>query len=728
MGIPEILLFITAILAFLLTGLIYFRGVKNRVTISFALLTLSGGLWALVIPIFRISDDLIVALFWNRMIYIVGSIVPCLFVYFSRVFPHRTKPFPLFKQLTIFLPFILFAISLFWGNFFIQEISINEEGNRAILGPLYSIWVIWFSIFMAWSFFGLLINYRKAARVYKIQLRYVLLSIAFPAALSFPFNIILPWLGDYRHIWVGPISILIMVAIIAYAITRYRFMDIRLIFRKSFVYLITLILVVIVGVVIMYLDTRIFQGVIPSSIMGGLILIIGVLLFNPLRNMLQNLADKLMFKEVLSYRQAIQKLSQEVMSLISLKKINSIVVDTLIKTMRLDKVGILLMDPKTDNFQPANIIGFKEENGISLVRSNFLTKYLEEKKQPVVYQELEVLINQTDNKKKKSEIEKLKTNMKRIEAGACLPLFKKKGLGGIIVLGEKLSGDAYTKEDLELLETLANQTSLAIQNARLYQEVESFNRTLKHRVNDQTKEIRKQNVHLEQLLEMKSEFLTIASHQLRTPTSIIRGYLSMMEDEGLSLEERLKYAHQAFLGMNRLERVINDILTATELEGKEIEVHYKPAQLEEVVKDVVQDSRLLAKEKGLKLESKILVELPKILCDELKLKEALTNLVSNAIFYTHKGGIKVTLDKHKKYAKITVQDTGVGFSPEEAKRMGDKFFRAPGVMQIHPNGSGLGLFIAKTFSEAMGGRLEFASEGKGKGSSFSLLLPINQKT
>jgi signal transduction histidine kinase len=221
------------------------------------------------------------------------------------------------------------------------------------------------------------------------------------------------------------------------------------------------------------------------------------------------------------------------------------------ETMQLDRAGILLID-RGDNiikYKIAKVVGFDKANGISLVRDNFLTRYLQQTQKPLVRDEIQMIAEDSSSKNDRRQFFRLAENMKRIEASLCLPMLISGKPIGMIVLGGKNSGDAYTSDDLNLLNTLAKQASVAINNARLYQEVRDFNKTLEEKVSEQTKKIRGQKEQLQESLEVekqahaierraneelrkidesKSDFMTITQHHLRTPLSTNAGIVDLM--------------------------------------------------------------------------------------------------------------------------------------------------------------------------------------------------------
>ena len=194
--------------------------------------------------------------------------------------------------------------------------------------------------------------------------------------------------------------------------------------------------------------------------------------------------------------------------------------------------------------------------------------------------------------------------------------------------------------DFRLLQTISNQASVAIENARLYDEVQDFNKNLQAKVNEQTQEIRNKTKHLEKLLKIRSEFLDIASHQLRTPVSMIRGVLSMIKDgdlKKLPKAKQDKFIENAWQKGAKLDTIINDILAASELDTQKFQVDEKtPAiQLEEVVDQVIKESQMESEQRKIKLKwHKPPKNLPQVQGHTEFLVEAISNLVGNALKYT----------------------------------------------------------------------------------------------
>lgn len=407
---------------------------------------------------------------------------------------------------------------------------------------------------------------------------------------------------------------------------------------------------------------------------------------------------------------SLQELSKIVNSSLDINKTLNAVMDAVIKVAGVDRALLYLLDRTGRELVATVGRGDKEEiyRGVVVDLSKSSLGYVVQNKKPLIVEDID-----QDKRVNKEYARAVKT-----KGFIAVPLMTKEKVLGVIGVDNRHSGRPLSSVNIELLMTFASQAAIAIDNTRLYQEVKDFNISLKGKVDEATKR-------LKELLKIKSDFLTVASHQLRTPTSIVRGMLSLVnEEEGLTREEKDRFISQAYEGINRLERIIHDLLNATELEGKKMKLDLKPVQLENTIKEIIVELTPLAKDKGISLRHKKPARpLPKVKADPIKIREVIQNLVDNAIHYTPEGEVIIETEHDSKDVKIIVQDTGIGMTKKDKQRLYKKFSRGEGVLQIYPNGSGLGLFIAKKILEGMNGTISAKSEGRGKGSTFTITIP-----
>jgi len=249
-----------------------------------------------------------------------------------------------------------------------------------------------------------------------------------------------------------------------------------------------------------------------------------------------------------------------------------------------------------------------------------------------------------------------------------------------------------------------------------------------------TKRLRKAYKNIKDLSQMKTEFLKVVGHQLRTPVSIIRGLVSMLEEGGVSRDKEKKYIGELYLTSERLTTILEDILVAQRLVAEEYKVEPAPCDAAELLKNITEQFEPMAAKKHLKL----IIESPKekifkLSMDEETVEKIVSRLVDNAILYTsvERGGKKeivisfnTSKEGRKKFIAISVQDSGIGLNEHDKKNLFKLFFRGKRAVYVRPNGSGLGLFIVKKLAEAHGGRIKVESKGRGKGSTFTLILPV----
>lgn len=225
----------------------------------------------------------------------------------------------------------------------------------------------------------------------------------------------------------------------------------------------------------------------------------------------------------------------------------------------------------------------------------------------------------------------------------------------------------------------------------------------------------------------KSEFISIASHQLRTPLTAIKGYVSLIGDKayGVFPSKMKKPLTNIYASVERLIKLVNDLLSISRIEAGKIKVEPEEFLLEELITDVLEELRNLAKAKNLyiRLEKQ---EEPcnKVFLDVAKIRQVILNIVDNGIKYTQIGGITITYGQDKDLCKIEIKDTGAGMTKSEISMLFKTFSRGVAGQKTWTEGAGLGLYIAKQFTEMHNGKIWVKSAGNKKGSTFYIELPI----
>jgi len=283
----------------------------------------------------------------------------------------------------------------------------------------------------------------------------------------------------------------------------------------------------------------------------------------------------------------------------------------------------------------------------------------------------------------------------------------------VAILGEKLS-PVYKKE-LEITENLILEISVLPIISLAGEKIGTL--------------VLLRNITREKIVEkLKTEFVTISAHQLRTPLSAIKWTVRMLldGDVGELTDEQTEFLKKAYQSNERMVNLVNDLLNVTRIEeGRYL---YNPEELDmiELIEKTIIPLKEIAERKNLKFEFlKPKEKEIKVRVDKEKISLAISNLVDNAINYTKEGKISIQFeyDSKDKQVKFSVKDTGIGISEEQQKRLFSKFFRGINAIKAETEGTGLGLFIAKNIIEAHGGRIWFESE-EGKGTTFYFTLPL----
>jgi len=291
-------------------------------------------------------------------------------------------------------------------------------------------------------------------------------------------------------------------------------------------------------------------------------------------------------------------------------------------------------------------------------------------------------------------------------ASLAVPLLREGRIIGGLVVRRKTTGE-FRPEVIDLMKTFATQSVLAIQNARLFREIE-----------DKSRRIEAANRH-------KSEFLANMSHELRTPLNAIIGFSEVLQEKlfGELNEKQAEYTSDILTSGQHLLSLINEILDLSKVEAGRMELELAPFDLPLAIDNAKTFVRERAVKHGITLEVDLDERLGEYVGDERKIKQILLNLLSNAVKFTPEGGrISITANKTDNGAEISVSDTGIGILPAEQPMIFEEFRQVGGNYAHKKEGTGLGLTLAKKFVELHGGKIWVESE-VGKGSTFTFTLP-----
>jgi signal transduction histidine kinase len=714
---------VSSVLFLLLGVFVLLKNKKSTINITFFLVCFLTFWWQFSWFFLFNTNNEETALLLVRIGYAGIILIPAVFFHFFTYFLGTKGRLDKWVLYFAYITSSLFEIILFSTNYFVIGYNKFFWGYYPKVGVAHLFYLLLLVALLVRILFLLNNSLRnKDISHYKYyQVKYCLWGIIFYSLASVDF------LTNYgfRVYPFGFIFISIFLGIIAYSIIRYRLMDIRVITRKILIYLGVSVVAYGTFYIVLWFENNFLSGSYSNqSYLIGIVLAgLFVVLFQRSSKGIEKLANKYLFFSLYNYQETINRVSDQLTHYTDLTEISNLVNKTIKESLGVALVEISL---------------FGKNN--RLAKKDPLLKYLQTNQRPVVLEELLMLASDERLIEEQDIFKVIYEQIKKLGAAICLPMVSSERLIGIIIIGPKIINDPFTVEDLELLMTLSNQAAIAIDNAELYKEVKDFNKTLKQKVNEQTmtlqdktKVLEEQAEHLKKLLAMRSEFLDIASHQLKTPISVISGTISMFKEgsvQKMPVETQNHLIDNIYQKSLKISQIIRDILQASEFDTEKfsfVEKRIVPVDLNKVLTDVIADNQAFATEKKLQLIFTPNPANPKINSDPDYLEQALFNLVDNALKYTKEGKVEVLLDENPQSIIIKVKDTGVGIPKDDQGRMFGKFERATNAVDMYTDGSGLGLFITREVIQAHpGGTITFTSE-EGKGTEFIITIPKTKK-
>lgn len=306
-----------------------------------------------------------------------------------------------------------------------------------------------------------------------------------------------------------------------------------------------------------------------------------------------------------------------------------------------------------------------------------------------------------------------------IKTSLIYPVFAKEKAIGIMIFSLKREENKISLYELDTIKKLVDVMGIALDNARVYGQLR-----------ETTRQLGQANQRLQELDQLKDDFVSIASHELRTPMTAIRAYAWMaLNKPDITLSEKMKkYLSRTLISTERLINLVNDMLNVSRIESGRIEIKPEAFNIVAKVKELVDEIAPKAAEKALQV-SVLENKMPEVFADPEKVYQVLLNLIGNSLKFTPTGGeVNIGFFTDGKVVEISVKDTGPGLTKEDLGRLFQKFGRLDSsyVAMGTSGGTGLGLFISKKLVELMHGRIWANSEGLNKGATFTFSLPIEK--
>lgn len=535
----------------------------------------------------------------------------------------------------------------------------------------------------------------------RVQLGVVLIGLIGGTVFGVTTNVVLPnVIGTVEPTRYAFTALIIWTGLLGYAILRHRFMDIRLALFRSLVYLLSFATVAvfyglaIFGLADVFFASRDAGGLGQRAYYVGAALLVAVT-FQPLRRLFSITTRRLFFRNTYDTEEVFGELTAFLARTVDLRSIINYTAKTLKETTKVESVQILSVKNPGE-------------------RAELLEKIAHSKEWPVITDDLAA--HQTA----------LAEWLSDARVAIISQLRTPQGLVGYVVCGPKAGGDSLTNQDIELIKVVSDELAVAVQNALRFEEISHFNATLKEEIDDATSQLRDSNRKLHKLDEAKDEFINMASHQLRTPLTSVKGYLSMVleEDAGKISNDQRKLLQEAYDSAQRMVYLIGDFLNVSRLQTGRFELELGPVNLPGLIREEVEQLQGTAQRREITLQYNPPVNFPEIVIDDGKMRQVIMNFIDNAIYYSRPHStVAIELTNLGHELMFAVHDTGIGVPASERPHLFTKFFRATNARTVRPDGTGIGLYMAKKVVAAHGGSIIFETK-ENKGSTFGFKLPL----
>lgn len=683
----------------------------------FFLVCLCLAVWSAGLEMFSLADNGAALDIASRWFYVASAVFcPALAIFTAKSFLPLTKSVRSFICISSSL-FIIFSVYIILAPEFIinaSEITTPVDFSQIPINAInYIVFATFFSVFfLVVMWFGY-VAWRKSDNIRRKQVAIYMTGLLVSSIPGFVVDLLLPSLGDYRYVWVGPVAIILFLFAIMYSIVKYRLMDVKTAVARSVSYMLLLIALAVVYVISAYvISIVIFQRTLTIdsrvNFMNMILAILLAFLYQPIKKFFNKLTDRVFYYGEYDADTFAREISKILTYTADLQLLTRRVGNYIASSLKAEKVAFCIPEK--------GIYGRTGRRRLSVVEEDvrrIMDYYYKYCSFPEV-----ILANQVKDPELKKLLDIHRTKI-------VVPLLHQNQETGILFLGEHKSL-GYSSRDIEMLESIAGELAVSIRNSLSMEEINELNKSLQRRIDEATKELRFSNRQLQRLDEAKNEFISMASHQLRTPLTSIKGYLDMMLEGDLGKISPTQRAvlREAFSSSERMVRLINDFLNVSRLQTGKFTIDKQSVDIAQILRDEVSLLKVVADQRSVEMVLKIDKKIPSLAVDSEKIRQVMLNMIDNAIYYSnpHKK-VVITLKSSGKMIEFSVKDSGIGVPKSEQANLFGKFFRGTNAKKRRPDGTGVGLFLAKKVILSHDGEMIFESE-EGKGSTFGFKLPV----
>lgn len=669
-----------------LGAIVWIRNTQHRVYQSFFALCITGGLWTLTNALFFEVGG--VLQYVDALVsYAVMGLFATAFVIFCKELTNNTTH----QKAIAWAGVIGSIISAFPGL-----VSSDVQNNAIITTPFIFIYAACILLFFATGIFYLIRGYKSAGSVRRRQITLVLVGIVITFSGASVCNLILPLFGDYRFVSLGPVFSVVFLFFFAYTIVKHQLFDIK---RTLTRFLAHAASVTVLGGLVGYCTYWLFTYGSSSVSMPFLFIVSGMVvaaLFPITKKVFDFVTKRIFFSSEYDTQKAIDTMTGYFAKSSTLRDLEHGACRKLEEI-----VGSLHI--RVTYTVPPEVLRSTKEVGRKFIIKDFVENI--------------------------SENEPLLSYMQKNAISVCVLLTVHNKIIGTLNFSDKANGTFYTAHDIEFINIISDSFAIALQNAQRFSEIQLFNVELQDKIKEATDELRQTNKRLRAIDASKDEFISMASHQLRTPLTSIKGYISMLleGDLGRLAPAQRKALEEAYNSSQRMVYLIGDFLNLSRLQTGRFEIERSRASLPRIIEEEIAQLRATAQARGVTLRYDAPTDFPSVLIDETKIRQVMMNFIDNAIYYSKPTGgeVVVLLDHTVGGVVFQVKDNGIGVAASDRHELFTKFYRTATARKARPDGTGIGLYMAKKVVDAHGGAIIFESK-ENVGSTFGFRLPLTQ--
>lgn len=671
---------------------------SNLKTKFFFFLAVFMELWVGVLALADFTSSYDVAIFCVNLapFFIEGAV--WMFLFFALSYFKEFK-----NTLVYIIALLLMTFTLIVGLSQKFILSVNIDSYGAGIDKVSSSYlpiVLGIDLIIIFSIIYLLRQKKKVNKTVKTQINLIILATVIDLIGNLFGNEIGQYFSSLKYlIQISTISNALFVVLIAYTIIRHEFLDIKEAASRSVTYLFTLSAVLILYAVPLILLTRYVLNVHLSSANISIFVLASFLIgasFQPIKFFFNKISNRIFFRDFFEPQAVLDKLGNLLVGSIELNGILDESLKLIAEAIKPNKIDYLINSLEGSK-EKRELIKLLDNSEMYLLNIEGNTKNIDTQ-----------LLNKMEQNGYVIAI-KLRTNDQNL---------------GYLLLGYRKSGNLYSFSDIRFLTIATDEIAISLQNAINYQEIQKFNAKLKEEIEEATKKLRSANSKLKTEDQNKDDFISMASHQLRTPLTSIKGYISMVldEDAGKINKIQREMLTQAFYSSSKMVYLIADLLNISRLKSGKFVIDSTKIDLSEIIDQEIEQLIDNAKSHMITIKYIKPIDFPEIYMDETKTRQVIMNFLDNAIYYTPKGGnIEVRLIHDDKSIELRITDSGIGVPEQDQHQLFNKFYRGSNAKKIRPDGTGIGLYMAKKIILAQGGAIIFSST-LGKGSTFGFKI------